>query len=352
MPADLVVIARDPLFGGGGEKQLECFLAGTRKLSLSTKVVFDAHPGIRGPRFTWRRVEALRVATAARRLQLPNSAATWVVSTHAYDGSAALHDVRPFSAWIGTTVREEWQARSLGLRNPAHRAAAGLSVPALGVLERRVLQAASKLYTTSPASRRAVMEAADREDVGILPIAIDVERFAPREEHNWETTLERPTLAFVGRGDDPRKNIPGLLEAARLLPDMDMVIAGSPPLAELPPNVRACGRVADVASVLRAATLFVLASFQEGFGIVVAEAMACGLPVVSTPCGGPEDMVREASAGVVTSGFSGEEIAAAVRRLLHDPTALKKMRADGRRYVERTHSPAAFAEALDEALET
>src|SRR5207302_8172851 len=82
----------------------------------------------------------------------------------------------------------------------------------------------------------------------------------------------------------------------------------------------------DVAAALRGATLFVLPSWQEGFGIVAAEALAAGLPVVTTPSGGPEELVRESGGGRILSGYDPDELAAAVEELLHDPSGLAEMR--------------------------
>ena len=102
----------------------------------------------------------------------------------------------------------------------------------------------------------------------------------------------------------------------------------------------------SVAAHLRRATLFVLPSWQEGFGIAAAEALAAGLPVVTTPSGGPEALVRDSGGGVVLEGFSAEELAATVRGLLADPAPPRAMRRSGREYVEREHSPARFRELL------
>ena len=77
------------------------------------------------------------------------------------------------------------------------------------------------------------------------------------------------------------------------------------------------GDTASVAEVLRGASALLLPSHQEGFGIVAAEALACGVPVVTTPTGGPEELVRGSGAGVVLEGFSPEELAGAILRGTH-----------------------------------
>ena len=102
---------------------------------------------------------------------------------------------------------------------------------------------------------------------------------------------------------------------------------------------------------LRGAALFVLPSLQEGFGIVVAEALAAGVPAVVTPSGGPEELVRASGGGEVLSGFDPEELADRVAALLGDRDRLLAMRRRGHAYVVREHDPAHLREALARALE-
>jgi glycosyltransferase involved in cell wall biosynthesis len=116
---------------------------------------------------------------------------------------------------------------------------------------------------------------------------------------------DRRLLLSVGRlaGE---KNHAGLLRAfarlAELCPDVDLWIAGDGPLREalqrecaaqgLADRVVFLGARRDVPDLMRAADVFVLPSRFEGFGLVVAEAMASGTPVVATDAGGVAEVMN------------------------------------------------------------
>jgi glycosyltransferase involved in cell wall biosynthesis len=191
-------------------------------------------------------------------------------------------------------------------------------------------------------------------DIGILPIPIDSERFSPAPDQDWRGLLEGPILVFVGRADDPRKNLPLLLrafaEARETLPNARLRLVGAAPSAPTPAGVEVVGRVDDVASELRKSALFVLPSSQEGFCIAAAEALAAGLPVVSTPCGGPEEMIRSSGGGVVVESFEASDLAAAITGVVSDVGGAAAMRAAGRDHVRRLHAPDRFRELLADAL--
>jgi glycosyltransferase involved in cell wall biosynthesis len=294
-------------------------------------------------------VESLRQRTAHRRTDVGDARSIWVVSTHATDGGPALKARKPFACWIGTTVEAEWAGRGAGLQNP-RRVLAAISNRELRSQERRVLERASCVYATSLSSRDAVASTSGRDDVKIMRIPIDIRLFSPASDEYWRGTLEQPTVVFVGRGDDPRKNVDLLIAAARKLPDVRVVLIGAPPRGPLPSNVVSAGFVASVVPHLQRATIFALPSRQEGFGIVVAEALAVGLPVVTTPSAGPEELVATSGGGIVTSSFDVDEFASTLGSLLGDTQRLEEMRRRGRSYVAAEHSPERFRRDLHDAF--
>jgi glycosyltransferase involved in cell wall biosynthesis len=351
------VLGQDPRFGGGGSAQTEAFLDAARTLGRDPELLFDPHPGLGDPQLTWRRVEALRQLSVARRFTAParEARSLWVVASLAQNGAAAPRTGRPYGCWAGTTIRSEWAARAPGLA-PARRAAAATSIGALAVIERKVLRGAARLYATSPRTQSEVAAVAGvpAADVGMLPIPVDLDRFQPAADEEWRDALSQRVLTFVGRADDPRKNLPLLLEAfaevRRSHPEARLRLVGRPPLRPLPPGVEATGEVPDVGTELRRAAVFVLPSRQEGFGIVAAEAMACGVPVVTTPSGGPEDLVLRSGGGLVVSSFAADELAASLASLLADEARLREMRDRGVAYGRLEHSPDRFRELLSAAL--
>jgi GalNAc-alpha-(1->4)-GalNAc-alpha-(1->3)-diNAcBac-PP-undecaprenol alpha-1,4-N-acetyl-D-galactosaminyltransferase len=94
------------------------------------------------------------------------------------------------------------------------------------------------------------------------------------------------------------------------------------------------GYVSDPASVLREADLFVLASRYEGFPNALLEAMAVGLPVISTDCPyGPSHIVRNDVDGLLVPIDDAEALATAMAALMDDEPRRRRL---GRRATEVT----------------
>jgi glycosyltransferase involved in cell wall biosynthesis len=93
-----------------------------------------------------------------------------------------------------------------------------------------------------------------------------------------------------------------------------------------------------VGSYLDAMDVFVLASVDEGFGIVLLEAMACGRPVVATVVDGPPEIVEDGRSGLLVPPGDPEALAKALVELLHDPQRRASMGRRGRERVETVFS--------------
>jgi glycosyltransferase involved in cell wall biosynthesis len=148
-----------------------------------------------------------------------------------------------------------------------------------------------------------------------IPVIITAGRLAPVKDHHTSieafALLRRDTPAkLVILGDGPLRNELTVLVAARNLGD-DVLLPGF---------------VADIRPGLLASDLFVLTSTSEGFGNVIVEAMAAGVPVVSTDCPhGPREILENGALGELTPVGDAAAIAAAMARMLANPTSANRL---------------------------
>ena len=98
-------------------------------------------------------------------------------------------------------------------------------------------------------------------------------------------------------------------------------------------RVRFLGVRADVADILRASDVFVLSSRVEGNLMSVMEAMAAGLPVVSTAVGGVPELVREGVTGLLVPSEDAGALAQAMQALVDDPVRRQAMGAAARQHA-------------------
>src|SRR5690606_25667459 len=113
---------------------------------------------------------------------------------------------------------------------------------------------------------------------------------------------------------------------------------------------------AQVANFFRAASLFVLPSRQEPFGIVLLEAGAFGLPVVASRVGGIPEILTDGATGRLVAPGDAEELAASMRSVLTDRVTSVEMGERLRRHVFSrfawTTAYEKYIALLEEAKET
>ena len=101
-------------------------------------------------------------------------------------------------------------------------------------------------------------------------------------------------------------------------------------------DIEVVGTVARsrVAQEMRAAGIFVLASVHDGLALVIAQAMASGLPVVASEATGAEDLITDGVEGFIVPPRDGDRLAEAIDKLMSDPELAQSMGAAGRRRIE------------------
>jgi D-inositol-3-phosphate glycosyltransferase len=197
-------------------------------------------------------------------------------------------------------------------------------------------------------------------DIRYAPPGVNTRRFAPAAESRL---TGRRDILCVGRLDDPRKNIGLLLEAYAQLPERvrstsRLLLAGSAgPGPDFWSRVdalalRDCVEFValpveeELVRLYQRAAVFVLPSDEEGLGIVILEAMACGVPVVATRCGGPEGVITDGKDGFLVPRDDAVCLAVQVQKLLDSPGLNEAMGRRARAMIEARYAEEVAGEAF------
>jgi glycosyltransferase involved in cell wall biosynthesis len=212
----------------------------------------------------------------------------------------------------------------------------------LGAAERRVLGEAARVIVTSPGTRDDLAEyGVEAARIGVVLPGTEA---APLARGSGGDEVALLCVASL----TARKGHLVLLEALAALQDLPwrLICIGSP--ARDPATGHAIGKAieahglgqrvalvgeqseADLQPWYDAADLFVLASHHEGYGMVLAEALARGLPIVSTTAGAIPDTVP-AAAGVLVPPGDPPALAAALRRVISMPEVRRQLAAGAAR---------------------
>jgi len=303
-----------------------------------------------------------------------DNAYKWLQCTRKYDrlmvvsgsiqcGLAFALGKRPFISWIATTTKED----KLGRKNSwsyIRRIIDTAWTPLLQILEGYIYKRCSKIFVLSNYVADLITKRykIDKKKIEILYYPIDTVWFKPLTQ---KAKTSKFSIVTISRFTDPRKNIQMLVKAFSIVkknvPTAKLILVGDNPTAKiinlverlsLQNSVEFPGVVSNKMTLkyYQNASVFALSSYQEGLAIVGLEAMACGLPVVTTKCGGPEDYVNEGITGFIVPINDETYMADALIKLILNPKLQEKIGSQACKWVENNCDMETFSKKLLENL--
>jgi len=216
----------------------------------------------------------------------------------------------------------------------------------------RSLKQADHVITISKSSKKQIVEhyKTDPAKISIVLPAVDLEHFRPRlaaEVAKIRAKYKLPKKYILYTGTlEPRKNLEGLMRAytalgSEIKQQYGLVLAGGKgwqdqsisamieKLSAAGENIKWTGYVpdADLPAIYSGASLFAWPSFYEGFGIPPLEAMACGVPVITSDNSSLPEAVGDAA--ITVKAEDTQSLVNEIERVLSDEKLVKSMRARG-----------------------
>lgn len=233
-----------------------------------------------------------------------------------YSRPAILFQMHPHPVSIRRILTEELEANPDCAQSLKQEWELALPEEDFQHLVRETTMASHYLVASSFTRETLIENGTARSTISVIPYGVDTARFKPDAQRR-SGPGSKLELLFVGRINQ-RKGIKYLLEALRLLGKSDV-------------HLTVCGRVVDGLELFRSfagqvevrpsvgsaelvaayqsADMFVFPSVAEGFGLVLLEALACGLPILSTTHTAAPDLIQDGVQGFVVEPRRPELIA-------------------------------------------
>ncbi len=212
------------------------------------------------------------------------------------------------------------------------------------ILKNRCLKKAAGITVVSRHLQNILVEKYGCRNVSIIPMGCNTSYFTPSmRQENFFSQNGKKVILFVGRLAE-KKGCAYLIEAMQHV-DALLVIAGSGPLEasckslvgelHLEEKVRFLGpkphtelrRIYASADIFAAPSVTAKGGDVEGFGLVILEAMASGLPVIASNSGGITDIITDGENGLLAPERDSVQIAAHINTLLSSPSLYQKLSA-------------------------
>jgi glycosyltransferase involved in cell wall biosynthesis len=288
----------------------------------------------------------------------------WLKSNVAKFDVVHIHALFSFSSTTAAHAtrrhRVPYIVRPLGVLNRwgLENRRAFLKQISLRLVELPILRDAAAIHYTSEAEKLEASRISNTirsQKSAVIPLPIEVAKGNPGDfRQRFPQVAGRRVILFLSRIDE-KKGIELLLNAfadvRRQISDTVLVVAGNGAanyVQKLSERAKSLA-IADAViwtghldgaikwGAFAAADLFVLPSYSENFGVAVAEALAHGLPVVTTDRVGLAKEIRAANAGIIVAPDS-TEIARALTALLEDPHRLQLVSMNGRKLSQTRFS--------------
>ena len=274
------------------------------------------------------------------------------VRAAAVDARVVFNQQTPMSAFLADgdyPWRRAWHRRIFSLVTRVGYAAADLIITTSNGV-------ADDLVDAFGVARRQVRVVHNPVDLSAVAAAAAAP-LEPADTGRWEP----PVIVAAGRLAEA-KNYPLLIDALALLRasvparlfilgqgDEEAAIRSRVAAHGLEQAVALCGFQTNPWKMIARADVFALTSRYEGFGNVLVEAMACGVPVVATSSAGTRDIVHDGVDGLLVDRHEPAAVAAALERVLTDETLHRRLAAGALSTAQR-FAVAAIALEYDRVL--